>query len=114
MKRERRKSFRLKDTLTIVRCSPEYLFESNSLTQDISQNGICIFTKQKMEIGETVNLGIYVPEEKAPIAAKAQVLRRNETDNPEFPYLIALEFSKINEDARQRILKHIRFFLLKN
>jgi c-di-GMP-binding flagellar brake protein YcgR len=114
MKRERRQSFRLKDTLTVVRCSPEYLLESNSLTQDISQNGICILTKQKMEIGETVNLGIYVPEEKAPIVAKAQVLRRNETDNPKFPYIIALEFSKINEAARQRILKHIRFFLLKN
>ncbi|MCF7893622.1 MAG: PilZ domain-containing protein [Candidatus Omnitrophica bacterium] len=114
MRRERRKSFRLKDALTVVRCSPQYLLESNSLTQDISQNGICIFTKQKMPIGENVKLGIYVPEEKAPIVAEAQVLRRNETDNPENPYLIALEFNKIDEDARQRILKHIRFFLLKS
>lgn len=114
MRRERRKSFRLEDTLTVVRCSPQYLLETNSLTQDISQDGICIFTKDKMEIGQTVKLGIYVPEEKLPIVAQAKVLRRNETDNPKFPYIIALEFSRIDQEARQRILKHIRFFLLKN
>jgi c-di-GMP-binding flagellar brake protein YcgR len=114
MKRERRKSFRLKDRLAVVRCSLKYLLESNSLTQDISQNGICIFAKQKMAIGDIIKLGIYVPEEKVPIIAEAQVLRRNETGNPQLPYLIALEFSKIDQEARQRILKHIRFFLLKN
>lgn len=114
MRRERRKSFRLKDRLSVVRCSPKYLFESNSLTEDISQDGICLFTKQKMAIGESVKLGIYVPEEKVPIIAEAKVLRRNETDNPNLPYLIALQFSKIDQGARNRILKHIRFFLLKN
>lgn len=114
MQRERRKSFRLQDTLSVVRCSPKYLFESNSLTQDISQNGICLFTKQKMPIGDVVKLGIYVPEEKTPIVAKAKVLRRNETNNPDLPYLVALEFSEIDQSARKRILKHIRFFLLKS
>lgn len=114
MARERRKFFRLKDSLAVFRCSAEYLLETNALTQDISQEGICLFVKQKIEIGETLKLGIYVPEEKTPIMAEAKVLRRNETDNPEFPYLVALEFSSIDEQSRQRILKHIRFFLLKS
>ncbi len=114
MRRERRKFFRLTDRLSVVRCSTEYLFQTNSLTQDISQEGICIFTNQRMTIGDTVKLGIYVPEEKLPIVAEAKVLRRNETDNPKLPYLVALEFTKIDAEARQRILKHIRFFLLKS
>lgn len=114
MKKERRKSFRLQDALPVFRCSPEYLFTANFLTQDISQDGICLFTKNRLEIGETVKLGIYIPEEKIPIMAKGKVLRRNETDNPEYPYLVAIEFEEIEDQARQRILKHIRFFLLKN
>ncbi len=114
MARERRKHFRLKDRLPVFRCSPEYLLENNAFTQDISQDGICLFTKYKIDIGEILKISIYVPEEKTPIIAEGKVLRRNETDNPRFPYLVALEFSNIDEKARQRILKHIRFFLLKN
>ncbi len=114
MAHEQRRSFRLKDRLSVFRCSPEYLLETNAYTQDISQDGICLFSKYKIDIGETLKIGIYVPEEKIPIIAETKVLRRNETDNPEFPYLIALEFSNIDEKARQRILKHIRFFLLKS
>ncbi len=114
MAKERRKSFRLKDALPVFRCSPEYLLESNALTQDISQDGICLFTKQKIEIGETLKIGIYVPEEKSPIMAEGRVLRRNQTDNPEFPYMVALEFINIDKKDSERILKHIRFFLLKS
>ncbi len=114
MAKERRKSFRLKDALTVFRCSPKYLLETGALTQDISQDGICLFTKFKMEIGEVLRLGIYVPEEKTPIMAEGRVLRRNETENPDFPYMVALEFVNIDESDRQRIIKHIRFFLLKN
>lgn len=114
MARERRRSFRLKDALSVFRCTPEYLLEANFLTQDISQDGICLFTKNKIEIGTTLRLGIYVSEEKVPIVAEGRVLRRNETDNPQFPYMVALEFTNIDQLSRQRILKHIRFFLLKS
>lgn len=114
MAKEKRKSFRLKDNLAVFRCSQDYLLETNFLTQDISQDGICLFTKSKIDIGQTLKLAIYVPEEKTPIIAEGRVLRRNETDNPDFPYLIALEFTNIDQASCQRVLKHIRFFLLKS
>ncbi|MFA7676835.1 MAG: PilZ domain-containing protein [Candidatus Omnitrophota bacterium] len=110
--KNQRKSFRLKEPLAVVRCSVKYLLERNALSQDISENGICILTPYKMDIGETVELGIYVPESKTPILATGEVVRRNETNNPEFPFIVGIKFAKISPKSKNQIFNHIRFYLL--
>ena len=113
MRNERRKNYRLKSRLSVVRCSLKYLFETNSLSRDISEYGICLLTENKIEIGEVVELGIYVPESKTPIMAKGEVVRRNETNDPKLPFLLGIKFIDIESSDREKILEHIRFYLLK-
>ncbi|MBU1112834.1 MAG: PilZ domain-containing protein [Candidatus Omnitrophica bacterium] len=113
MKANKRKHFRLKEQLSVFRCPVKYLFEHNALSQDISENGICLLAAYRMDIGEKVDLNIYLPESKEPIVAGAEVVRRNETNDPKYPYLMGLKFIRINQEARAEIVKHIKFYLLK-
>ena len=113
MKDNQRKHFRLKEQLNVYRCPVKYLFEHNALSEDISEGGICLLTAFKMEIGERIDLNIYLPELKEPIVAGAEVVRRNETNDLMYPYLTGLKFTRISREAREQIVKHIKFYLLK-
>jgi len=113
MSTNRRKHFRIKDKLVVFRCPVQYLFEHNALSADISEDGICLMAPYMLEIGEQVELSIYLPESKEPIIATAEVVRRNETNDPQYPYLMGMQFQKISREARNQILKRIRFYLLK-
>ncbi len=113
MKANQRKYFRLKEELSVYRCPVKYLFEHNALSEDISEGGICLLAGFKMEIGEKVDLNIYLPELKEPINAGAEVVRRNETNDPVYPYLMGLKFVRISREAKEQILRHIKFYLLK-
>ena len=113
MKINQRKHFRLKAKLKVFRCPVKYLFEHNALSEDISEGGICLMTPYKLNIGERVDLSIYLPEKKEPIIATAEVVRRNETNDSQYPYLMGMKFRKINLEAKKQILDHIRFYLLK-
>ncbi|MCF7907507.1 MAG: PilZ domain-containing protein [Candidatus Omnitrophica bacterium] len=113
MRVNERKHFRLKAKLNVFRCPVKYLFEHNALSEDISEDGICLMTPYKLDIGERMDLSIYVPEKKEPIIATAEVVRRNETNDRNYPYLIGMKFRKISQDSKKQILDHIRFYLLK-
>ena len=113
MRNEKRKNFRLEEPLSVVRCSMKYLLETHSLSRDISEDGICLVTPHKVEIGEILELGIYIPEAKEPIRATGEVVRRNQSDDPKYPYLLGIKFIKIAPQDSVRIREHIRFFLLK-
>ena len=113
MTQERRKKIRLKKSLAIVHCPSKYLLQSNALSRDISEDGICLLTPHKMEIGETVELGIYLPENKGPVSAVGEVVRRNETNDPNLPYLLGIKFAKIDPKIRDHVLEQIRFYMPK-
>ncbi len=112
MKANKRKHFRLKTRLSVFRCPVKYLFEHNALSEDISEDGICLMTPYRMDIGERMDLSIYLPELKEPIVASAEVVRRNQTNDPKYPYLMGMKFKKISREAKKQILDHIRFYLL--
>lgn len=113
MDTNRRKHFRIKDKLSVFRCPVKYLFEHNALSTDISEDGICLMATYMLEIGERIDLNIYIPESKEPIIATAEVVRRNETNDPQYPYLMGMKFKKISRKAKEQVLEHIRFYLLK-
>ena len=58
MTEERRKQARFRKTLKVFLCPTKYLLQTNALSRDISENGICLVSPYKIEIGETVKLGI--------------------------------------------------------
>jgi c-di-GMP-binding flagellar brake protein YcgR len=113
MTQERRKKVRLKKSLAIVHCPSKYLLQSNALSRDISEDGICLLTPHKMEIGEAVELGIYLPDAKKPVEARGEVVRRNETNDPNLPYLLGIKFTKIDATIREHILEQLRFYMPK-
>ena len=113
MKDERRKNYRLRDCLTVIRCPLKYLFDKNYFSKNISEEGMCLFTNSKLEIGKTLKLGIYLPEEKSPLIVSGTVVRRHETDDPEHPFLLGIEFVDIDDSLKAKISNHIRFYLQK-
>ena len=113
MAQERRKKTRLKNQLTIVLAPSKYLLRTNALSRDISEDGICILTPEKVEIGETIALGIYLPDAKKPVDAVGEVVRRNETDDPHLPYLLGVKFTQIDPKIRDHILERLRFYMPK-
>ncbi|UCC94824.1 MAG: PilZ domain-containing protein [Candidatus Omnitrophota bacterium] len=111
--KERRKHFRLKKSLTAIRCSSKYLLENNYLSRDISEDGICLLSHHGMNIGEKIKLGIYLPEFKKPVIAVGEVIRQHETNDLRFPYMLGIKFIKINPVAYHQIRNHIRYYALK-
>ena len=112
MTKERRKSIRLEETLSVVRCPIKYLFDTNALSRDISEDGICILCSNKVEIGQSIKLGIYLPEYKIPITALGEVMRRNETGDAKFPFMLGIQFTKISPDDKQKISEHVHFYMI--
>ncbi len=110
--KERRGHIRSNKSLTVTLCPSKYLLKNDFLTKDISEGGICLLTRYKMEIGENVNLGIYLPGSKKPALAVGKVVRRNETNDIKFPFLLGIEFTEIDSDAYQQIRNNIRYYLL--
>lgn len=110
---ERRKDARAIEALTVVRCSSKVLFESNFLSRDISEDGICLLAPYKMEIGEVVKLGIYFPEQKNPVIAWGKIMRRNESNSADFPFMLGIQFTQIDKSDYEQICSHLKYFFLK-
>lgn len=113
-KNERRKHPRHKASLKVVLCSADYLLERDLLTKDISEEGICLLSPYSIEIGKEIELGIYLPEFKKPVVTKGKVLRRNETNDIKYPFILGVQFTQISKDVYEAILKHIRYYFLES
>ena len=111
---ERRRYLRRKESFTVTLCSTEYLFKKNLLTKDISEDGICLLSPYKIEIGEIIELCIYLPESKKPVTARGKVLRRNEVNDKNYPFIMGIQFVDIPGDDYKQILKHLRYYFVEN
>lgn len=109
---DRRKEVRLNKTFEVSLCPSKYLLQTNALSRDISEDGICLISPYKMDIGEIIELGVQLPELKKPSLVTGEVVRRNESDDPKFPYLMGVKFVKIEEDLRRQIQEHMRFYMV--
>ena len=111
---ERRAKARVKKTLKVVQCSSQYLFERNYLSRDISEDGICLLSPHRIEIGEEIKIGISFPECEQPVVAVGKVMRRNETNDRNFPFILGIQFTKVSKKAYHQIRNHMRYFALKD
>ncbi len=111
---ERRKGVRVDKNFTVSLCPSKYLLQTNALSRDISEDGICLISPYKMEIGETIELGVHLPEFKKPAIVIGEIVRRNESDDPKFPYLMGIKFITIEEDVRKQLHEHMRFYMIES
>ncbi|MBN3040858.1 MAG: PilZ domain-containing protein [Candidatus Omnitrophica bacterium] len=111
---ERRKGVRVNKSLTVALCPSKYLLRTNALSRDISEDGICLVSPYRFEIGKTIELGIYLPGFEKPAVTVGEVVRRNETDDPKFPYLLGIKFIQIDPKIKEQILEHMRFYMVQN
>ena len=109
---ERRKYSRRSESFKVSLCPSKYLLEKDLFTKDISEDGICLLSPYKVEIGETVELGIHLPRSRKPLIAKGKVLRRNEVNDKDYPFILGIQFTDIASEDYNRILKHIRYYFL--
>ncbi|MBD3264413.1 MAG: hypothetical protein GF375_04845 [Candidatus Omnitrophica bacterium] len=110
--KERRKHPRLENSFKVELCSVRYLLASNSLSSDISQDGVCLFSPFKMQIGELVRLNIHLPEFNEAVSILGEVVRRNRTNDTKYPYMLGIKFTVVPPDALEKLKEHIRFYAL--
>ncbi len=109
---ERRKGKRIHKSLKVALCPSKYLLQTNALSRDISEDGICLVSPYRLEIGKVIELGIFLPEFKEPAVAVGEVVRRNKTDDPKFPYLLGIKFTEIDPTTQEKILERMRFYMI--
>ena len=109
-KQERRKHPRIKDTLKVTLCSSQYLLDHDLLTKDISEGGICLLSPYYMELGKTVELGIYLPDQRKPLITTGKIMKRNETNDVKFPFILGIEFVDIDSESYKHICNYIRYY----
>jgi c-di-GMP-binding flagellar brake protein YcgR len=109
---DRRKGVRVNKTFTVSLCPSKYLLRTNALSRDISEDGICLISPYKMDIGETVELGVHLPDFTKTATIVGEVVRRNESDDPKYPYLMGIRFVNIDEDIREQLQAHMRFYMV--
>jgi len=109
---ERRKYSRKNESFKVALCSAKYLLKKDLLTKDISEDGICLLSPYRVEIGEIIELGIHLPRLKKPLMAKGKVLRRNEVNDENYPFILGIQFVDITSGDYERISKHIRYYFL--
>ena len=112
IKLDQRRYKRYKSALKVKLCSSEYLLKKDLLSEDISENGICLLSPYKMEIGETVELNIYLPELDHSISTTGKIARRNEINDTKFPFILGVEFTAIDSEDYRHILDHIHYYFL--
>ena len=113
MKKERRKFPRMTVELFVrykILSSPEQV---DAQTKNISGGGVCLVTREKMELGTYLAMEVKFPHSKGPILAGGRVIWCRESRLGPSPaghsrFDNGIEFVQISETDRQQIIEHIK------
>lgn len=90
----------------IIRKEPRA--EKVGTTKDVSAAGMQLLTNDKMEVGDKVDLNIFVPEALNPAHMEGIVVWSRELLSPKSQsYSTGIEFGKIEEDNKNTFLKFL-------
>ncbi|MEK7868464.1 MAG: PilZ domain-containing protein [Candidatus Omnitrophota bacterium] len=82
--------------------------EKLGTTKDVSAQGMQLLTSDKLELGDKVDLKIFVPEALNPAHMKGIVVWSRELDSPKsHSYSAGIDFGKIEEDNKNTFLKFL-------
>lgn len=115
---ERRKFHRIKENIFIfgkLRATPSEEFKA--ITRDISTSGLMFETERNISKESELQLEIYQPINRdkiiifsVPILAKVKwttKIEKNNFEDEENRYRVGIEFSKIEEEDRQKIVNYV-------
>jgi len=102
---KRRKHFRYK-TVIPVRCQWKNGEEKSKWSADISDGGISVssFAKNEINVGDELQLRLFIPSTKETLIVKGKVVRLEEVDGK---YQAAFEFVSINQANWNTIVSYV-------
>ena len=107
--REKRRFIRFNIALKvsyIIRKEPKT--EKIGTTKDVSAQGMQLLTEDKMEIGDKIDLKIFVPEALNPAHMRGVVMWSRESGLAKnHSYSSGIDFEKIEEDNKNTFLKFL-------
>jgi len=105
---ERRRYSRISNSLRINYQIANEDLRSTCRSADISEGGIRFSLYQKLEIGTTLKLGIYLQGSTEPVLAIGTVVWTKETPGKEYPFEAGIEFNVFDPSLRSKIQNHIQ------
>lgn len=82
--------------------------EKTGIAKDVGAGGIQLLTKEKLKIGNKVDLKIFTPEALNPVHMKGIVMWSNEiSSGKNVSYTNGIEFGQIEEDNKNTFLRFL-------
>ena len=106
--KERRRYVRISDSLKINYRLAADALRANCRSADISEGGIRFNLYQKLEIGDTLKLEIYLKGSAEPLSAIGMVAWTRETPGKEYPFEAGIEFNVFAHSFLNEIKTHIQ------
>ena len=107
--REKRRFIRFEIALKVnytVQKDPKT--EKTGVTKDVSAEGMQVLLEEKLEVGEKVELKIFIPEALNPVHMNGIVLWSREVNiGTKTSYCVGIEFGMIEEDNKNTFLKFL-------
>ena len=107
--REKRKYIRFDIALKVayvVQRDPK--IEKFSITSDVSAQGMQLLTSDKLELGDKIDLKIFVPDALNPAHIKGVIVWSREFGAAgNHPYIAGIDFEKIEEDNKNTFLRFL-------
>ena len=105
--KEHRKSFRINNLLRIEYQLGSDTKHPNCRSEDISDTGIRFDLYQKLEVGVSLKLWIFLQDLAEPVLAFGKVAWIKETPGKEYPFEAGIEFSLMDLTSSSKIKNHI-------
>ncbi|RLC35401.1 MAG: hypothetical protein DRZ76_00265 [Candidatus Nealsonbacteria bacterium] len=117
--KERRRFIRLTSSVSVnykkIKSTKD---EIESVSKNICEKGICIVTKEELQVGDMLDLTIAISEYKMVISVKGKVVwvKENQGEDSSEPktYSIGIEFSGVSKEASSQIEDYIHASLFNN
>ena len=114
LNQERRKFPRIEREIIVrykILSTPEKQLDAK--TKNISAGGMCLVTREKMELGTVVAMEIRFPQMREPILTTSRIIWCSESKlgpNPagHMRFDNGIEFTQISEADRQQIIKYVK------
>jgi c-di-GMP-binding flagellar brake protein YcgR len=93
---EQRKHIRITYNISITYKVIGHILQSSTRTEDISEGGIRMPSKQRFDLGMILGLDITLSGEIKSIPAEGEIVWIKETRKIQFPYMLGIKFIKIH------------------
>jgi c-di-GMP-binding flagellar brake protein YcgR len=107
--REKRRFIRFEISLKVnYTIQKEPKLEKTGITKDVSAGGIQLLSEDKINVGNKIELKIFIPEALNPVHLSGIALWSHEAAQDKKPcFCTGIEFGKIEEDNKNTFLKFL-------